>query len=287
MRAGLNPIVFEVVGAGQHDVAVLAGLGELHVVRYDAGNLRQNLLDGLPLGRIAADRVRPDIVEKTHGEILALQLARFQNLGQMKPRQFVVEPLESGREGETSHIDRRLALPQMTDGGAALADVAREGGQTGPGHAHLFAVIVQMVASVDGRGCILGIHASKFHDGIRRNLSNVRGPFRRAIGHVLLEQRPGRGNFHALNLEAALHSRIRHLVDKAPGVLVGIPHHIVRRLLERGHLASLHALEQQRAEERILGQLRRTLLAEICRTEEMAVILTHKQGRASLIAHEV
>ena len=243
MRAGLNPVVFEVVGAGQHNVAVLAGFGELHVVRHDAGDLRQDLLDGLALGRIAADRVRPYVVEKAHGEILALQLARFQNLGQVKPRQLVVKALESRREGEAGHVDRRLALPQMPDRGAALADIARKGGEAGPGHAHLLAVIVQVVARIDGRGRVLGVHAGKLHDGIRRHLGDALSPLWRALGHMLLEQRPGRGNFHAVYLEAALECGVGHVIDEAPGVLVGVPYHIVGRLLQRGHLAGLHALE--------------------------------------------
>ena len=90
VRAGLNPVVLEVVGAGQHDIAILAGLRKLHIVGHDARNLGEHLFDGLPLSRKAADRVRADVVEKAHREILALQLARFQHLRQMEPRQLVV-----------------------------------------------------------------------------------------------------------------------------------------------------------------------------------------------------
>ena len=59
------------------------------------------------------------------------------------------------------------------------------------------------------------------------------------------------------------------------------------RLLRRRHLAGLDALKQKRAEEGVLGQLRRTFLAEVCRAEEMAVVLTHKERRTRLIAHKV
>ena len=287
VRAGLNPVILEVMGARQHDVAVLAGFGELHVVGHDAGNLGKHLFDGLLLGRIAADGVRPDVVEKPHREILALQLARFQNLGQMKPRQFVVEAVESRREGEAGHIDRRLALPQMPDRGTALADVARKGGEAGPRHAHLLAVVVQMIARINGGRRVLGIHAGEFHNSVCGNLGDPLGPFRRAGGHVLLEQRPGRRDLYSVDFEAALHGGIGYLVDEAPSILIGIPHHIVSRLFQRGHLAGLNALKQKRAEERVLGKLRRTCLAEVRRPKEVAVVLAHEKGCARLLAHEV
>ena len=175
----------------------------------------------------------------------------------------------------------------MADGSALLADIAGQGRQARPRHAHFFAVVVEMVASIDGRRRILRVHACKLADGVGRDLGDLFGPLRRVLRHMLLEERPCRGDLHAVDLERALHGRVRHGVEASPRVRIGIPDDVLFRVRFGRNLVRLRALQKQHAVERVLRKLHRAFLAEVGAAQEVAVVLAHQQRSAGVLAHEV